>query len=168
MTMLAERGLLNLDDPIDRYLPEFKDLKHAGKVIDMRAPTIRQCLSHTAGFPGNDAMRTEVETMMGVKTLGEMVELLATRELVNLPGTKYDYSGAGYYVAGRIAEVVTGRPFQDLMRRHLFEPIGAETATFVPLPELALKLPTSYDRNDRGLIRRERELGPRIVGPGGS
>lgn len=168
MTMLAERGLLNLDDPIDRYLPEFKDLKHAGKLIDMRAPTIRQCLSHTAGFPGNDAMRTEVETMMGVKTLGEMVELLATRELVNLPGTKYDYSGAGYYVAGRIAEVVTGRPFQDLMRRHLFEPIGAETATFVPLPDLALKLPTSYDRNDRGLIRRERELGPRIVGPGGS
>jgi arylsulfatase A-like enzyme/CubicO group peptidase (beta-lactamase class C family) len=168
MTILAERGLLNLDDPIDRYLPEFREMKHAGKLLDKRAPTIRQCLSHTAGFPGNDVMRGEAETLGGVKTLGEMVEHLAARELANPPGTKYEYSGAGYSVVGRIAEVVTGRPFQDLMRRYLLEPIGAETATFAPLPEVALKLPTSYDRNVRGLIRRERELGPRIVGPGGS
>lgn len=168
MIMLAERGLLSLDDPIDQYLPEFRELRHAGKVVDKPAPTIRQCLSHTAGFPGNDVMRAEATTMASVKTLGEMVEQLAARALANPPGAKYEYSGAGYYVVGRIAEIVTGRPFQDLMRRHLFEPIGAETATFLPTPELALRLPTSYDRNDGGFIRRDGQLGLRIVGPGGS
>jgi arylsulfatase A-like enzyme/CubicO group peptidase (beta-lactamase class C family) len=164
LVALEERGFLKLDTPIDLYLPEFHGVRIREKGVAMRAPTLRECLSHTAGFPGNDERR---ESAFNLLTLGQAVDVLAKQELNNAPGTKYIYSGNGYMVAGRVAEVVMGRSFQDLLRRYLLEPIGTKTATFVPTEQVKALIPMQYDRTNLGLIPRIREQVPRIVNPGG-
>ena len=93
--------------------------------------------------------------------------MLAKQELNTTPGTSYDYSGNGYMVAGRVAEVVMGRSFQDLLRRYLLEPLGTETATFVPTEQVRSLIPVQYDRTDQGLIPRRGEQALRSVNPGG-
>lgn len=167
LVSLEEKGHLKLDDPVDVYLPEFQGIRVRGKGAVARAPTLRECLSHTAGFPGNEERRANGESMMKLQTLGEVVDVLAKQELNSVPGTKYDYSGYGYMVAGRVAEVVMGRSFQDLMRRHLLEPLGTNTASFVPGEPLRSLIPVQYDRTNQGLIPRIREQTSRVVNPGG-
>lgn len=168
LAILAAQGKLRLDDTLDVYLPEFMGLRILGKGEAKRAPTLRECLSHTAGFPGNDALRGRESALANYLTLGDAVNDLAKEELLTEPGTKYDYSRGGYLVAGRVAEVVSGRTFQDLMRRHVLEPIGAEQATLLPTEELRQQIPIQYDRSEQGLTPRVREQAPRFVNPGGS
>jgi arylsulfatase A-like enzyme/CubicO group peptidase (beta-lactamase class C family) len=168
LVMLEEQGWLRLDDTVDRYLPEFQQVRVQGQGPARRSPTIRECLSHTAGFPGNDARRDNREGLAELATLGEVVARLAGQELMAEPGTRYDYSGYGYMVAGRVAEVVTGRCFQDLMRRQVLAPLGMTTATFVPSESLQPLLPEAYDRDPAGkLVARDRELALRSINPGG-
>ncbi len=167
LVALEEKGFLKLDDPIDVYLPEFHGVRIRGKGIATRAPTLRECLSHTAGFPGNDERRANLESAVKLLTLGEVVDVLAKQELDTTPGTNYDYSGNGYMVAGRVAEVVMGRSFQDLMRRHLLEPLGTEPATFVPTEQVRSLIPVQYDRTNESFLTRVREQAPRSVNPGG-
>jgi CubicO group peptidase (beta-lactamase class C family) len=168
MSILADQGKIKLTDTIDVYLPEFRTLRIRGKEAAQRAPTLLECLSHTAGFPGNDATRGSESPLVGFATLGQAVAQLAKEDLVTAPGTHYDYSRCGYLAAGRVAEVVTGRTFQDLMRRYLFEPIGAEVATFIPDEETRIRIPTQYERTPRGLVERNRDDVVRFVNPGGS
>jgi len=104
----------------------------------------------------------------GFETLGQAVDDLAKDELATVPGTKYDYSRCGYMVAGRVAEVVTGRTFQDLMRRYLLDPIGTEVATFVPDERTLSLMPKQYDRVNDRLVERRREGMERAINPGGS
>jgi arylsulfatase A-like enzyme/CubicO group peptidase (beta-lactamase class C family) len=167
LVALEEKGFLKLDEPIDVYLPEFRGVRIRSIGRASRAPTLRECLSHTAGFPGNDARRNNLESIANVSTLGDMVDVLAKQELNTEPGTNYDYSGNGYMVAGRVAEVVMGRSFQDLMRRYLFEPLGTETATFVANEQVKPRIPVQYERAKQGLVPKSRELAPRCINPGG-
>jgi len=167
MVMLAERGLVSLDQPIDHYLPEFASLRVHGQDQPSTAPTIRQCLSHTAGFPGNDALKAgEVELEMH-GSMADVVADLASQELLAQPGTRYAYSRFGYMVAGRIAEIVTGRPFPLLMRSMLLDPVGATDATFSPTPQLQQRFPTPYVRSQGGFEVREGEPLATALNPGG-
>ncbi|MEQ1825453.1 MAG: serine hydrolase [Pirellula sp.] len=167
MAILAEKGKLKLDSTIDVYLPEFSKLRVQGQGYAKRSPTLRECLSHTAGFAGNDELRRRGPEPSRHETLGSAVAELAKEELLCEPGTKYDYSRGGYLVAGRVAEIVTGRTFQDLMRRYVLEGIGAEIATFTPSDEIQSQIPVQYDRSAQGIFPRIREAGPRFINPGG-
>lgn len=167
LVMLAERRLLSLDKPIDEVLPEFKGVLVNGTAA-VRAPTLRECLSHTAGFRGNDARRETPDAQPQFRTLGDEVQQIAADGLVAQPGTRYDYSGLGFQVAGRVAEVVTGRSFQDLLRRHLIQPLGMDTATFT-LPEtLQSTQAAQYSRVPGGFqLRGSATLAPNTINPGG-
>jgi CubicO group peptidase (beta-lactamase class C family) len=83
------------------------------------------------------------------------------------PGKKYAYSRLGYITAGRVAEVVTGRPFPQLMTRMLLHPIGAMDATFVPAPELEHRIPVAYERTDAGFEKRTGAPLGNVLNPGG-
>ncbi len=173
ITLMADRGLLSLDETIDRYLPEFGELRVVARNADTprpvnAAPTLRQCLSHTAGFPGNDDLKSGAFEIELHGTLDEAVRDLAKQELLSEPGTRFAYSRLGFMVAGRVAEVVTGRPFAYLMRQMLLEPIGASEATFIPTPSIAERLPTAYVRQRRGFAKREGEPLGSVINPGGS
>jgi CubicO group peptidase (beta-lactamase class C family) len=155
LAMLVEEGKLSWDDPVDKYLPSFAHLKVKGSAAAARPPKIRELLSHTAGFPGNDDLRRASDRNFNLDgTLAEAVEAVAKADLAAQPGTVYAYTGLGYLVAGRIAEIVSGQEFAALMTARLLKPVGATTATFYPGASEALKarMPTRYERKGDQLV----------------
>lgn len=151
---LVEAGRLAWDDPVDKFLPQFAALEVRGQGRAKRAPLIRELLSHTAGFPGNDERRAGAVDIPPESTLAEVVATLARAGLVREPGSGYAYSGFGYMVAGRVAEVATGREFSALMHEQLLEPIGASRAVFHPSAsaDMRARIPVMYDRTDGRLV----------------
>ena len=167
LVMLADEGRLSLDERIDKYLPEFKGMKVRGTGPARRAPTIKECLSHTGGFPGNDSLKSGALTIKRDGTLAEAVADLATRELWSEPGTQFAYGGLGYMAAARAAEVVTGKDYEVLMQEVLLDRIGAKDATFHPTDEMQEKMPTAYERVEGGFRPRQIRSIATVVNPGG-
>ena len=110
LMMLVDEGKVKLDDPIAKYLPEFrdqwvaveKDNEHMLLKRPSRAVTIRDILSHTSGMAFASAMETP--TLDGL-TLRDAVRSYAMSPLQSQPGVKYQYSNEGINTAGRIIEV---------------------------------------------------------------
>jgi CubicO group peptidase (beta-lactamase class C family) len=170
---LVEEGRLAWDDPVDKFLPEFAALEVRGQGRAKRAPLIRELLSHTAGFPGNDERRAGAVDIPPESTLAEVAASLARAGLVREPGSGYAYSGFGYMVAGRVAEVATGREFSALLHEKLLAPIGADQVVFSPSATAALRarLPVMYDRTDGRLVPAapagREDAGVKFPNPGG-
>ncbi len=154
LARLVEEGRLGWDDPVDKFLPAFAALEVRGQGRAPRAPTVRELLSHTAGFPGNDERRAGAVDIPPEGTLAEVAAALARSGLVRPPGSGYAYSGFGYMVAGRVAEVAAGREFPALLQEKLLTPIGAPQAVFLPAASTAVRerMPTMYDRIDGRLV----------------
>ena len=138
--MLAEEdGLLTILDPIEKYLPEYKDLKVKdgdNLVKPARPITIRDLLTHTSGMGGGYPKAVgDFQTFYRKrdKTLAEAVKLFAREPLEVQPGTKWIYSNMGIATAGRIVEVVTGKSFEQFLDERLFTPLGMkDTHFFLP------------------------------------
>jgi len=103
---LVDEGTLNLDDRESRYLPEFNGKK--GTI------TIRQMFSHTHGLPDTPAYHRNTHLMMP-----EAVRLISELEPVAAPGTTLYYSGTGMQIAGRIAEIATGKQWAQIFQEKL-------------------------------------------------
>ncbi|GHB64836.1 serine hydrolase domain-containing protein [Persicitalea jodogahamensis] len=153
--MLYEEGKFGLDDPISKYIPEFKNptVLKSFRFSDSTYTTepakseitIRQLMSHTSGLgygmiDGDERFKamyqkagiTDLFTTQPI-SVGESVRKLAQLPLHFNPGEKYSYS-EGPDVLGYFVEVMSGMPFDEYMRTHLFEPLGMND-TYFYLPE---------------------------------
>jgi len=143
--MLVDEGKLSLDDPVEKYLPEFKDQRvAAGKdatVARARSITIRDLLSHVSGLPFKSA--EEQPTLDGLP-LAAAVKTYAKAPLVTQPGAKYQYSNAGINTAARVLEVVSGLAYEDFMQKRLFGPLGMADTTFWPDAAQVARLAKTY------------------------
>ncbi len=117
---LAGEGAIDPDARVGAYLPGFR----AG----FPEVTVRQLMSHTAGFEGD----VFTDTGKGDDCLALYVDLLADVPQLFEPGEMFSYNNAGYCVLGRIVEVVRGRPFDACMRDDLFTPLGMTHAANDP------------------------------------
>lgn len=149
--MLWEEGLFRLDDPISKYIPEFKNPKvlQSFRYADTsyttvpaeREITIRHLLTHTSGLgygviDGDERFRmiyekagiTDLFTTEPV-TIEESVKKLAQLPLHHHPGDAYVYS-EGLDVLGYFIEVISGMPFDEFLRTRLFEPLGMDDTWF--------------------------------------
>ncbi len=150
--MLVDEGKVNLDDPVEKYLPEFKGqmvaVERDADHVLLRKPahpiTVREILSHTSGLPFSSAL--EIPTL-DTLPLREAVRSYAMSPLQFEPGTKYQYSNAGVNTAGRIIEVVTGMAYEQFMDQRLFKPLGMSDTTFWPSGEQLQRLAKSYKPN---------------------
>lgn len=116
--LLAEEGKLSLDDKITQYLPIYSNY---GK----NYITIRHCLSHFTGIQmNNKLMENKVES------LEDEAVSFAKREIQTNPGTEFNYNTGGFMIAGRIAEIVTKKKFDQLIKSRLFNPMGMSKTTF--------------------------------------
>jgi CubicO group peptidase (beta-lactamase class C family)/glyoxylase-like metal-dependent hydrolase (beta-lactamase superfamily II) len=143
LLMLQDEGLLSVDDPVEKYLPEFKELKTAnGKPAKV---TIRHLLTHTSGMGeiSGDQARDS-------KTLASVIPLYVAKPVGFTPGSKWDYCQSGINTGGRIAEVVTGDPLEKLLKRRLFDPLGMKDTTFYLTEKQLPRLAKSYRRTDKG------------------
>ena len=127
---LAERGALTLDDPIQKYVPEF----------DTRGATItlRRLMSHTAGIPR--IWELPGQGSFEPVTRAQVVQSLNQKPFVFTPGTNWSYSNAGYMLLGYAVESVTGRSFADFIHEDFALPLGLlDTGVCgthgLPLPE---------------------------------
>lgn len=128
LMLLVDEGKVNLDDPVEKYLPEFKDIKLNGQKPKTTI-TVRHLLAHTSGMPFKSA---EEQPTLDKLTLQEAVQSYVNTPMIYEPGTKYVYSNAGINSAGRIIEVVSGMPYEIFMDKRLFEPLGMKDTTFWP------------------------------------
>ena len=121
---LVDRGDVDLDAPVRRYLPDFrmKDESAAAEV------TVLNLLNHTAGWEG-DLMDN---TGDGDDAIAKYVERMADIEQVSPVGQAFSYNNASLSVAGRIIEVVTGKTYEAAMGELLFEPLGLDHCFFFP------------------------------------
>jgi CubicO group peptidase (beta-lactamase class C family) len=113
---LADEGLLDIDQPVLSYLPDF-DLADSAAAKTM---TVRQLLNHTAGFEGD----IFTDTGTNDDCVEKYVATLATDPQLFAPGEMFSYNNAGYCVLGRIVEVLRAKPFDQALRDHLFAPLG--------------------------------------------
>ena len=143
LLMLQDEGLLSVDDPVEKYLPEFKRLKTAdGKPARV---TIRHLLTHTSGMGEISA-----DQARACKTLASVIPLYVAKPVRFTPGSKWAYCQSGINTGGRIAEVVTGEPLEKLLQRRLFDPMGMKDTTFYLTERQLPRLAKSYRRTDKG------------------
>ena len=152
LMMLVDEGKIALDDPVEKYLPEFRGLmvvaeKDASHML-LRKPahsiTIREVLSHVSGLPFKSA--AEEPTLDGLP-LAVAVRSYAMTPLQTEPGTSFQYSNAGINTAARIIEVVSGMKYEEFMQRRLFDPLGMKNTTFWPNKAQARRVAKSYRAN---------------------
>ena len=152
LMMLVDEGKVKLDDPVAKYLPEFKsqwlaaeqDRDHALLKKPGRPVTVRDVLSHTGGMPFKSALEEPTLDMLPLRVA---VGSYAMTPLQSEPGSKYQYSNAGINTAGRIIEVVSGMPYETFMDKRLFGPLGMKDTTFWPNEEQLRRLAKSYKPN---------------------
>lgn len=124
---LAERGAFGLDEPVDRWLPELADLRLPDGERADRAPTLRELLCHRGGLLSQTRPLTPAQLALlydWTRPLEAAVRGIAAEPLLHPPGESFAYSAAGYDVAGRVVEVVTGRPFDSVLAEELTTPLG--------------------------------------------
>jgi len=148
--MLVDEGKVSIDDPVEKYLPEFKGQQvAAGPDGKLKAPahpiTVRNILSHTSGLP----FKSPVETpTLDLFPLAERVKSYAKLALQFEPDSKYQYANAGINTAGRIIEVVSGMSYERFLQERLFTPLGMKDTTFTPNAAQIARIAKSYKPND--------------------
>jgi CubicO group peptidase (beta-lactamase class C family) len=168
--MLYEEGHFLLDDPVSKYLPEFKSPKVLVKpasgepytIPAAREITIRDLLRHTSGITYHwnsdlGPMYKNANVAHGLLpydgTIEDSVKRLAAQPLLFSPGDKWEYS-LGVDVLGRLVEVVSGKPLDEFFRVRIFEPLGMKDTYFYPPENKLQRLAAAYTYYaDKGLNR---------------
>ena len=168
--MLYEEGKFLLEDPVSKYLPEFKNPKVLVKPANgqpytipaTREITIRDLLRHTSGLTYNwngelGPLYRDAGVAHGLLpydgTIGDSVKRLAPLPLLFNPGERFEYS-LSVDVLGRLVEVVSGKPFDEFLRTRIFEPLGMKDTYFFPPDTKLDRLATAYTYYDgKGLNR---------------
>jgi len=171
LMQLYERGLMQIDDPVEKYIPEFANLQvySMGTYPNFitrrpdRAMTIRDLLSHQSGLTYGFLARTnvdaayrelEVDAGGAPRTLRGMIEALANLPLEFSPGSRWNYSVATD-VCGYLVEVISGKRFDDYLQANIFDPLGMiDTGFHVPAAKQS-RLAANYSVNAAGTLRLE-------------
>src|SRR5918998_6381470 len=141
---LVDRGLVSLDEPVSRLVPEFRAQPDQQSVADPELerlrPTVsvRQLLAHTSGLPEDLPARDERPTEL--LDLEAIVTAMCRAPLQSAPGEQVRYSNTGYGVLTRLVENLTGESFWDVARDNVLDPLGLSDVVARPGPELESRL----------------------------
>lgn len=170
MMILLEQGKWQLNDPVAKHIPEFKDLKvYGGKdangqtllVPQTHPMTMRELMSHTAGFTYGffsntpvDALQRQADVLNIDITLDEMIKRVAKLPLNTQPGAEWHYS-ISVDIQGYLVQKLSGMPFDQFLAKHLFEPLRMiDTGFYVPANKLS-RLAQVYAYDGQGKLRLE-------------
>ena len=157
---LVEKGKISLNDPIQKYIPEYTDsLKD--KI------TIEQVLSHTAGIPGY-LNKKEKENQKDYKDLEAAFSIFKNRPLIAKPGEKFSYTSYGYVVLGILIERVTKTPYIKHMQKLIWEPLKMTNTEQEKANTIYFKKANTFHKDSRGKIKYENptNLSDRVPGGG--
>lgn len=147
--MLVEEGKIQLDDPLTKY---FADAPPAWKEV-----TVRELLSHTAGFtdyPKTFDFRRD-------RTEAEMLKIVEKIPLAYPPGTKFAYSNLGYLTLGILIHHVTGEFYGDFLQRRIFQPLGMMTTRIISEADIIPNRAAGY-RLVKGELKNQEWVAPSL------
>ncbi len=146
LMVLAERGQVDLDQPINRYLGVGQLTSLAGLAGDAKGATVRRVLSHTSGLPLHfqffyDGLGYRPPTMD--ETIARYGNLVFT------PGTVFEYSNLGFGIIDYVISRVGGRAYADFLRSEVFLPLGMTHTSIDVAPGLESVAAERYDSRQR-------------------
>ena len=152
---LRDRGLLSIDDPIIKYVPELAEVHNPYGA--MTQVTIRHLMTHSGGFRaptwpwgGNRPWHPFEPTRWA-----QIVAMLPYTELLFEPGTRYSYSNPGVIFLGRVIERLSGDDYEVYVNKNIFMPLGMTRSFFDRAPyHLVAHRSRSYVRDERGLTEQ--------------
>ena len=179
--MLVEEGKLRLNDPVSRYIPEFRGQKVAvappgatpgargGRGGQAAAPpqfttvaatreiTIKDLLTHVSGLGSGPMGNSDIDKVArkeGEK-LAQYIPRLGGTSLEFQPGSRWTYSpGAGFETLGRIVEIASGLPLDQFFRQRIFDPLGMKDIAFWPTETQWQRVASVYQRGANGLTKQ--------------
>ena len=168
--MMLEEGKLRLNDPVSKFIPEFKKSKVAvavGNSKDFylmpadRELTIRDMLTHTNGLmTGGVGSKSGPPRFAEGDTLANYIPRLGATPLDFQPGTQWAYSGyAAPDTLSRIVEIVSGQPYDEFLRTRIFEPLGMKDTFFYPPDDRRPRMVTLYRKSPNGLVKADNQDG---------
>ena len=166
LMQLYERGLLQIDDPVHRYIPSWTNLRvyqlgvypNFETTACERPMTVRDLLSHQSGLTYGHAIRTNVDAAYrtlgigaaGTATLQDMVDAFAELPLEFSPGTHWNYSHSTD-VVGYLVEVISGQRLDTYLQEQIFEPLGMHDTGFWVKPQQADRFARNYRPSSTGI-----------------
>jgi CubicO group peptidase (beta-lactamase class C family) len=178
--MLVEEGKLHLNDPVSRYIPQFKDMKVAMPIATppqggaggraggagtaprfytvpaQRDVTIKDLLTHVSGLGSGPMGNSDIEKVARKdgETLADYIPRLGPTALEFQPGSRWTYSpGAGFETLGRVIEIASGTKLDQFFRTRIFDPLGMKDITFWPTDAQMPRVATVYARGANGLTK---------------
>lgn len=168
---LIEEGRLGLLDPVEKHLPEFRGISvvecregREGNVLraPSRAITIYDLLTHTSGMLNElspeDGDWRKWALAWRKWTLADEVAIFPQQPLEFDPGTKFQYSDAGFHTLGRIIEVVSEQPYENFIAETIFEPLGMKDSSFFLPPAKLGRIASPYSLVGGKLKKAEHRL----------
>jgi CubicO group peptidase (beta-lactamase class C family) len=161
--LLYEEGKIKLDDPVSKYLPEFKGLRvYAGNgdrtVETKREMTVRDLMRHTSGLTYGMPNGSAVDKLYIANkiedpgdSLTEMVGKLGKLPLQYQPGTRFHYS-VSTDVLGRVIEVVSGKTLDEFLSDRIFRPLDMRDTGFIVPAEKLIRFASSYRSTGKGML----------------
>lgn len=136
---LRDRGLLKLDDPVTKYLPELRDVHN--KFGSMGEITIRHLMTHSAGFRASTWPwdRGQDWEPFEPTEYSQLVAMFPFTEILFKPGSKFSYSNPGIIFLGRIIEKLTGDDYEVYIDKNIFKPLEMHRSYFDTTPQHLLK-----------------------------
>jgi len=141
---LVEQGKIKLDGKLIDYLPDYR--KDTGAKV-----TIHNLLSHTSGIPNYTGLPGFSQNVSrNPYSVDEFIRKYASGDLEFEPGTKFAYDNSGYFLLGAIIEKVTGKPYEQVLKENIFEPLGMKNSGYDHWGTILNKRATGYSRTPRG------------------
>jgi CubicO group peptidase (beta-lactamase class C family) len=181
--MMVEEGRLHLNDPVSRYIPEFRGMKvgmaqpppvpggappvpvpPSGRAAEpafytmpaQREITIKDLLTHVSGLGSGPMGNSGIDKVARKdgETLSDYIPRLGSTVLEFQPGSRWTYSpGAGFETLGRLVEIASGVPLDQFFRTRIFDPLGMKDITFWPGDAQWKRVATVYARTPNGLAK---------------
>lgn len=141
---LVEQGKIKLDGKLSDYLPDYR--KDTGEKV-----TIHNLLSHTSGIPSYTSLPGFFQNVSrNPFTVDDFIKKYASGDLEFEPGTKFVYDNSGYFLLGAIIEKVTGKPYEQVLKENIFDPVGMKNSGYDRWGTILNKRATGYSRTPGG------------------
>jgi CubicO group peptidase (beta-lactamase class C family) len=157
---LRDRGLLKLDDPVTKYLPELKAAHNP--FGEMSEITIRHLMTHSSGFRNPTwTWRDDSKNWQPFEPQGwsQLVAMMPYTEVLFKPGSRFGYSNPGVIYLGRIIELLTREDYEVYIDKNIFKPLEMHRSYFDATPNHLLKH-RSHSYYVRGGVRTEARFDP--------
>jgi CubicO group peptidase (beta-lactamase class C family) len=141
---LVEQGKIKLDGKLIDYLPDYR--KDTGAKV-----TIHNLLSHTSGIPSYTSLPGFFQDVSrNPFKVDDFIKKYASGDLEFEPGTKFVYDNSGYFLLGAIVEKVTGKPYEQVLKENIFDPLGMKNSGYDHWGTILSKRATGYTRSGHG------------------